>query len=535
MADLPRSTALLRNVSGRMRLVAVGRRFYVSFLMAGGLYGVSLLVSRLAGLLPDGFQPQTLLAIPAIALLASVVGHRRPTMVEVARTIDLRQGTKDLFLTVSLFEQASGDYKPLVVRDAESKAPSIAPQSVVPYHCRRQLLHAMAASAVLLAGVLFLPQFDPFGRVKAAEQTLRQREQLAESQEVTRLRAAQLKRRVEEGQESKEVGRAIQELKSSFQKMKPSSPKENLAELAQHQKLLGEAWRKITAERLKEALAKTGGQQEFGGADRDRLQKWTRELQQGSTESLDKELAKLQADLQKLSETQDPVEKSALEKKLKKNLRDLEEFASGPAGSKSLSAALQRAMQQLEMSNLQGLSDEALQGVRESLELSELELQQLARSAKDLQRLEEALQSLQMAKRLNDGEKLDGAACSGCRSLKDYADLFAQLMGDLPGEGPGMRGPGIGQGGEAPEDDSLKTGFQTEQSKTALQAGKVLLSWKSKGESDRGDARQEYRTLVDNVKQGVSEAILQERIPPGYHEGIKKYFDSIATPDNKAP
>ena len=317
--------------------------------------------------------------------------------------------------------------------------------------------------------------------------------------------------------------------------MKPSSPKENLAELAQHQKLLGEAWRKITAERLKEALAKTGGQQEFGGADRDRLQKWTRELQQGSTESLDKELAKLQADLQKLSETQDPVEKSALEKKLKKNLRDLEEFASGPAGSKSLSAALQRAMQQLEMSNLQGLSDEALQGVRESLELSELELQQLARSAKDLQRLEEALQSLQMAKRLNDGEKLDGAACSGCRSLKDYADLFAQLMGDLPGEGPGMRGPGIGQGGEAPEDDSLKTGFQTEQSKTALQAGKVLLSWKSKGESDRGDARQEYRTLVDNVKQGVSEAILQERIPPGYHEGIKKYFDSIATPDNKAP
>ena len=40
----------------------------------------------------------------------------------------------------------------------------------------------------------------------------------------------------------------------------------------------------------------------------------------------------------------------------------------------------------------------------------------------------------------------------------------------------------------------------------------------------------EFRDGVKRVKQGVSEAIQQEQVPPGYHEAIKKYFDSL--PEN---
>jgi hypothetical protein len=29
------------------------------------------------------------------------------------------------------------------------------------------------------------------------------------------------------------------------------------------------------------------------------------------------------------------------------------------------------------------------------------------------------------------------------------------------------------------------------------------------------------------VKQGVSEAIRNERVPPGYHGAIQKYFDNL--------
>ena len=48
-----------------------------------------------------------------------------------------------------------------------------------------------------------------------------------------------------------------------------------------------------------------------------------------------------------------------------------------------------------------------------------------------------------------------------------------------------------------------------------------------KGLSDKGDASKEYKTLIQKVKQGYSEAILQEQVPPGYHDGIKSYFDNL--------
>lgn len=89
----------------------------------------------------------------------------------------------------------------------------------------------------------------------------------------------------------------------------------------------------------------------------------------------------------------------------------------------------------------------------------------------------------------------------------------------------------MGGGAAAPEDDSITTDFKTEQSKSAVTAGKILLSVKTKGTSDRGDAKQEYRSAIEKVKQGYSEAILQEQVPPGYHDGIKKYFDNIDKSD----
>jgi hypothetical protein len=68
-------------------------------------------------------------------------------------------------------------------------------------------------------------------------------------------------------------------------------------------------------------------------------------------------------------------------------------------------------------------------------------------------------------------------------------------------------------------------------------AGKVLLSVKTKGLSDKGDASKEYKKLIQKVKQGYSEAILQEQVPPGYHEGIKSYFDNLDKTDksDKSP
>ena len=522
MPDLHRSNALLRSICRRLLVVSFGRRFYFVFLITAGLYALVFLASRLLGLIPDLFEPTTLMSIPAVALLFALLLHHRPTVVEAARKVDGRHGTKDLFLTVALLEHSGGQYKPLVARDAESQAQAIAPTSVVPYRVWRRSCHIAGLLASLLLAVLYLQQFDPFGRVEAADQAVRQQQQLAESREETRVRAARLRREDDKSRES-EVDHAIEDLKATFKKMRPPRKKENFAALSQNQKVLG----RINAKKLKELLAKAAASQEFGGADKGKLQEWKRELQQGSGNSLRKEMDKMQAALEALKKAKDPVERAAIKKELKKSLRDLEQFASESVNSDSLSAALKRAMQQLEMSNVMGLSQEALEALSESLDLTNLELQEIAQSVEDLKRLEEALKALQMAKCLNEQGELDGECCGDCKSLADYAELFANMMGNQPDMGAGMRGPGIGEGGEAPEDDSLESDFKPERSPVALQAGKILLSLKTKGLTDSGDAKKDYRRLVSEVKQGVSEAILEERIPPGYHEGIKKYFDTI--------
>ncbi|HTI50428.1 MAG TPA: hypothetical protein VL475_05735, partial [Planctomycetaceae bacterium] len=245
--------------------------------------------------------------------------------------------------------------------------------------------------------------------------------------------------------------------------------------------------------------------------------------------------------------TNDPVKKAELEQKIKKRMKELSSFASEKVNSKPLTAALQRAMKQMEMSKMDGLgSQESLEAAEQSLDLSKMELKELAQSAKDLKALEEALKVIQQAKQLNDQEKLDGEQTEGTETLEEYAEFYAELMAQLglaegegdgegdgegEGDGNGLGGRGMGRGGKAPEDDSVETGFKTEQSKSAVTAGKVLLSVKTKGLSDRGDAKKEYRDAVEKVKQGYSEAILQEQVPPGYHEGIKKYFDNFDKAD----
>src|SRR5690606_12530632 len=97
------------------------------------------------------------------------------------------------------------------------------------------------------------------------------------------------------------------------------------------------------------------------------------------------------------------------------------------------------------------------------------------------------------------------------------------------GEGGGGRGERDEASEPMAEDESAKTDFKDETSKSTIQKGKILLSIKTKGISENDDEELDlqYQTVVRELKQSVSEAIDQEQIPPGYHEGIKKYFDSL--------
>ncbi|MGE5194268.1 MAG: hypothetical protein ACM3U2_17390 [Deltaproteobacteria bacterium] len=533
MFPLPRSVQLLKKVALRLHLAAIGQRLYLTFLAGCAIYALFLLASRLTGYYTEWVTLRTMLIVPSLAAVVALLWHRRPTLVDAARAIDRQHGTKDLFLTVALLEKSAGEYQALVAKAAEDKAAKVLANAVVPFRSAERLMRAALAVVLVAAGFLWVPGFDPFGKVEAARLDRDRKKQLEESKQLTEKRIDQLKKDDSDGPVSDETKKAIENLKTALNKMKPNEKSDNLKELVGQQKHLGDSWRKLNNEKLKELLSHNAQGQEFGAISKDKLEKWTKELQEGSTKSLQKELDEIRKDLEQLAKTDDPVKKAELEQKIRKRMKELNDFATDKVNSKPLAAALQRAMKQLEAARMEGMDKESIEAAERSLDLSKLELKEIAQSAKDLKALEDALKVVQMAKQLNDAEKLDGEMSGDAQTTEEYAEFYAQLIAQLgggeegEGDGDATGGEGMGGGGVVPEDDSVETGFKTEQSKSAVTAGKVLLSVKTKGMSDKGDAKKEYKNLIQKVKQGYSEAILQEQIPPGYHDGIKSYFDNL--------
>jgi hypothetical protein len=244
------------------------------------------------------------------------------------------------------------------------------------------------------------------------------------------------------------------------------------------------------------------------------------------------ELSDVQRMLEQLQKATDPSEKKKLSEQAQQRLKSLSDFAARSAGSKPLEESLRRALEQLSLAQDKKLKKEALEAAKESLDLAGLDLKDMAQALRDLEALEEGLKAAQLARLLNELQGLDGEGCAGCQSLGDYEAYYKRLMSQLQADGEGS-GPGMGptrasgEGGEAPEDPDQKTDFKSERSRSALQAGKILLQWKTREVSDAGAVRERYRSQLEAVKQGVSEAILQERVPPGYHEAIRKYFDTL--------
>ena len=168
MFELPRSVVLLRQVTARLWLAALGKRMYTAFLISCAVYAGLLVASRFGGLLTEWLTPQTLLAVPAVAALVALATLRRPTTLDAARAVDHQHGTKDLFLTVALIEKSAGEYQALVVRSAEERAAKLTAGSVAPFSYTRRLGRVGAVALAIAAAVAWLPQFDPFGKVEAA-------------------------------------------------------------------------------------------------------------------------------------------------------------------------------------------------------------------------------------------------------------------------------------------------------------------------------------------------------------------------------
>jgi len=516
----------------RLRWAIIARRSLVAFFALGTIYCAAVLVVRLTGIFAITWQPLVPALLPVAALAIGAAWPRRPTPRDAARAVDCGAATQDLYLTMVMLEGSAGEYQPLVAAKAEARAATIRPRDVAPLRINRRLTSIAAVLAVLVAAVHFVPQLDPFGNVAAAEETREELRHIEESKQATQERLAKIERENLSDAQAKEVKQALDDLKAAMKGTQLKARQVNSKLLAGAQKTVAGEWRKISSEKLNDLFSKSSAaaSQQMGSNSGAMSKKWLDDLQAGSTESLKKEFSSVQRDLEELAKTKDPARKAELTQKLRERLDALTQFAEEQTGSKTLAAALKRTQEQMRMAAKAAASgdpkdpatEEALKAAAESAKLADKELEQIAQSAKDLKDLEQALSVLQMAKNLNNKDLLDGQKMEGLQSMADYEAMYDKLMKDaMPDTGE------FGDGGPVDENDSKKSKFKTELSKSQISKGKVLLTLKTKGMGEHADVKEQYRSAVRDVKQGLSEAILREEIPPGYHEGIKGYFDSI--------
>ncbi len=527
MLDFPKSERALTQVRNRLVVRLLAHRTFVITLILAVFYCVLLLAGRLTGLFPFWFQPWSVAVVPALGFLIAVLIPMRPGKLAAAHAVDRFHDTKDLFLTLNSLGSSSCEYSPLVGRDAEKVADKIDAEKIVPYQWEHPSLVTACTLGILLLGAYFVPTLDPFGNVAVAKQGEQQRKLLEETERVTKARKAVLESKEVDEENSEGVEKALDKLtKIGFEQAKKGEKRENQLKLNQHQKEIGEMYRKLNSGELRSLFDKAKTDQQLGALnDEEKFRKWQKELQQGSSESMQNEVEKMAEKIEELAKEKDPVKKTEIERQLKKQIKEMSDFSENKAGSKDLKAALQRAMEQLDAAKNEELSKEAMQALKESLDVAKEEMKALSQSARDLKKLEDALELISQAKQLNSEDKLDGEMFDGEMSLEDYAEMYAELMGQ---QGEGTGGEGMGDSESVEEDDAIKTDFIDEKSKSAIQKGKILMSMKTKGLSEAGEIKEEdYKRVVGEINQSLDAVIDQEQIPPGYVDGIKKYFDSL--------
>ncbi len=542
MSNQPVSVTLLNQVQYRLRAASFARALHWWTLGAFVLACATVLAVRLLGILPENRQRlEWLLVFPAVAAVAAWLFYRRVERTAAARAVDQHAKTDDLFLTLATLSSSAGEYQPLVEQSAAKVATRIVPANVVPYKVERPIGMQAGVLCVLALLVWLLPTLDPFGNVEAATKVEKAKKEIELVRKAVKSREEKLSQEVKTAEERDDkLNEQMKELMASLRQMRPMEKKPNSKVLQDHRGSLNDMWKNVSSEELREMLSQSISDQQFGGQRTQKMNEWLKQLQQGNSEMLQQQLDQAKETMEAMLEAKTPEDRQKLASQLRRQLQDMKKFSSEKASSPELENALNQALKALEAlaakkqsgeatsEEEMQMAQEAAEALRESLELSKTELQELARSAKEMKQLEEALKTLQQAEKLNSEGQLDGEQCEGCNSLAEYAAKYA---------GMGKGGEGEREKGGSPmdEDDSDPEGYKDEKTKTQIQAGKVLLSIKTKEAATEKDFDPEelkkYESTVTEIKSGVQAAIENEQIPPGYVDGIKSYFDNLDSAD----
>ena len=306
-----------------MQAAAFGRRLHFAALIFSALALVALLCARLLALLPNAwFTPLTLCAVPALALVTAAILMRRPAPAHVARALDERARSKELFLTATMIDQAPGEYRGIVLSQSEERAAQLDTVRLFPLRWLPGARNIALALTVLTAGALWLPTLDPFRMGEKRQAQTKQDARLAETKKITAIRREELKEKG--GALAEQVDQALAKLDKTLKEMKPKERELNAKKLNEEAQDFSELWKKVAAQMPKDTLEKAA--QQFGESQqRQAMKELLEKLKKGDSESLRQAMDKLRQQMQEIAKKPEGSEKKDQLEKLGIDGNDFEE------------------------------------------------------------------------------------------------------------------------------------------------------------------------------------------------------------------
>jgi hypothetical protein len=482
---------------------------------------------RLTGFLPEGtFDFQILFYPLGLGFAIGALSHRRTNHVEAAKLADDSLNAKDLFQTALSIKNPDSGYAKLPLADAEKEARRIDAAHAAPFTFQRRLWSLGVGLALLALCVAFVPRLDPFGRDAARKQAEENRKRSEDVKKQVERKLAALKKT--DSKNSPEVKKLLAEIKQRFDALRKSRKVDNEKALKQVKSAIDDLWKRKASEKMRDKSLKAMSRRFMGALDA-KERKWLAQMKKKNYSGLMKEAKEIQKLAAEIAKTSNPEERAKKKAQLKKRLQKLANFMKTQCGSRSCQNALKSAMEQLNMSGMNGVNQTAaMKSLANAMNLTQRELQKLQQMANDLKDLEMASKACQMARELNNLKRSMAANQNGMQSMEDYAKFYEQCVKQCKGKGKGKgKGKPGGGGGKAEENDKAQTAMKDEKSNSKLQPGKILMRWNVKGMGKIGTVDENYKGTVEKVKRDANEAILKEEVPPGYHDAIKRYFKDM--------
>lgn len=406
-----------------------------------------------------------------------------------------------------------------LVRDVESRTADLH----VPERIRIALPRFGWAPLVPLTALVLIAAFvgplDWFGRAAAKTVPVEERQRIVDETKALEKKLAEHKKQLEQAgldEDLKALTAKIEEATRQLSENNKLTAREAALELSDLSKAIEERRRELDAvEQMRRSLSRMPSVRE-GPA-----QELAKALKQGDFKEAAKQLQELQ---KKLGERGlNAKDKDKLAKQLSELEKQLKEMSNLSQRMEQLKKSLPPDQLQKELAKLAQDAErmKQLKDLAEKLGQCSKCMSETGEGKANSQELEQAMADAQQL--LEELMKQDQAAELVNKLLEDLADCQG---GMCQGERPGM-GMGRGRGfGERPEAED-KTGAREVKAKTNLTKGPVFLAGQTEGRSFRGESIAEIRTAAATAGRAADEAITRQKVPKQYQAHTREYFDKL--------